>query len=150
MTRRAVHRIVRWMTTVLLMGVMVSAATAWAQEGEGSSSSEESRAVVEETIEQATQQAEQAAQGHQELSEGEEPQGQEESESGQAEAQVSSSPRTLPQEETQVTGGTLVIVTYLILWGMLGLFLLVMMWRLARLTNEVEGLESRLDELLED
>ena len=50
--------------------------------------------------------------------------------------------------ETSVHGGTLVIITYLVLWGLfLGVLVLAVM-RQKKLQAEIDGLERRIDEVL--
>ena len=51
-----------------------------------------------------------------------------------------------PSEEVTIPGGTLVIVGYLVLWGMLGGFLFFVLLRQRRLQDEVDELERRIDE----
>lgn len=51
-----------------------------------------------------------------------------------------------PSEETSVPGGTLMVIGYLVLWGMLGGFLFFVLLRQRRLQDEVDELERRIDE----
>lgn len=55
---------------------------------------------------------------------------------------------SLAASETTVTGGTLVIITYLILWAMVGGVLFFVIRRQRRLQAELDGLENRIDEML--
>lgn len=48
--------------------------------------------------------------------------------------------------ETTIPGGTLVIVGYMVLWVMLGGYLLFVMWRQRRLTDDIEQLRERIDQ----
>ena len=50
--------------------------------------------------------------------------------------------------ETTIHGGTLVIAAYLILWVMFGGILLLVLRRQKVLQRELDGLESRIDEVL--
>lgn len=50
--------------------------------------------------------------------------------------------------ETSVSGGLLVLVTYLLLWLLIGGVLVFMMLRQQRLQEEIDGLEERIDEIL--
>ena len=51
-----------------------------------------------------------------------------------------------PSEEVTIPGGTLMVIGYLVLWGMLGGFLFFVLLRQRRLQDEVDELERRIDE----
>lgn len=53
---------------------------------------------------------------------------------------------SVAQQEATIPGGTLVIVGYVILWVMLGGYLLFVMWRQRRLQDDIDALEERIDE----
>lgn len=50
-------------------------------------------------------------------------------------------------KETSVHGGVLVIITYLILWGMIFGFVALVMMRQKKAAQELSALEKRLDSL---
>lgn len=56
--------------------------------------------------------------------------------------------RQLAEDETEVPGGVFVIITYLVLWLMLGGFVVVMLVRQKRLQGQLDDLEHRIDDLL--
>lgn len=61
----------------------------------------------------------------------------------QAAAQTS-----LASQETSIPGGVLVLVTYLVLWGLFGGYLFMIMRRQRALQRDLEGLDDRIDEVL--
>lgn len=61
----------------------------------------------------------------------------------QAAAQTS-----LAAQETSIPGGVLVLVTYLVLWGLFGGYLFMIMRRQRALQRDLEGLDDRIDEVL--
>lgn len=53
------------------------------------------------------------------------------------------------REET-LPGGTLAIISYMVLWGMIMLFAVYLGWRQRELNTEIEHLEGRLDDAFEE
>ena len=101
---------------------------------------------------EATEQTEPQAQARQGTVEGEASDGEELAEGSEQSGQEqtkSTSQGTAAGEEREIAGGSLVIITYMILWLMVGAFLVVTLWRQAKLGDDIDGLERRIDELLD-
>ncbi len=52
--------------------------------------------------------------------------------------------------EDTLPGGTLAVISYMVLWGMILLFAVYLGWRQRALNAEIEHLESRLDDAFEE
>jgi CcmD family protein len=57
---------------------------------------------------------------------------------------------SVAQTETAVSGGTLMLVSYIVLWILIFGFMIGIARRQARLDRELDDLEARMDDLFED
>lgn len=57
---------------------------------------------------------------------------------------------SLASQEASVPGGTLMMISYLILWLMVGGYAFLIARRQRRLQGEIEGLDARIDEVFGD
>lgn len=55
---------------------------------------------------------------------------------------------SLAASETTISGGSLVIITYMVLWLLFGAVLLLVLRRQRTLQREMDNLEERIDEVL--
>ncbi len=116
----------RVMMALMAMAValMMGPSAAWAQNGYEAEEAEESTEAVE------FEEGAEAAQG--------------------AEEGTASTRRSLPESERRTPGGNLVLITYMVLWVMVGALVLVMWRRQQALQEEIDELEGRLDQWLDE
>lgn len=53
---------------------------------------------------------------------------------------------TLAGQETTIPGGTLVMISYLVLWAMIGGYVFFIARRQRKLQREIQGLDARIDD----
>ena len=116
----------RVMMALMAMAValMMGPTAAWAQDGYEAEQAGEAPEVVE------TEEGAEVAQG--------------------ADEAPPSTQRSLPESERRTPGGNLVLITYMVLWVMVGVLVLVMWRRQRALQDEIDELEGRLDQWLDE
>lgn len=144
-SRVRLNMLIGW---ALAVAAVLSVASAPAVAEQTDRSIEESSEQVETAAETAEESARDATTNTSEVGASVEVAGQQVGEAvDAARNSAADRPTGLPARERTIPGGALVIVGYLVLWGMLGGYLLWVVWRQKRLRGELDELEAKIDEL---
>lgn len=68
---------------------------------------------------------------------------------GETLAESGTSPGSLAAQEATIHGGTLVVITYFVLFGLLGGYMFWLMRRQQRLQKEIDALDEKIDGMLQ-